>query len=220
MINLRLIDLSLPFLRVCDTVSKALELFGQYKFTHLPVVDKDVFVGLLSEDSLLEVSDTNISIAQFKYDFINSSVKGHLHFLKTVAFSRIHHCNLIPVTNEENLFLGSIRGLDLLQAVGDFAGAADGGALIVLEMEHNQLSFSEINSIIENDGASISHLNVAPVVDSSLLHVTIQINQHEVATILATFERYEYSVIFYSGEELFENEINTNYQNLMNYLDI
>jgi hypothetical protein len=48
----------------------------------------------------------------------------------------------------------------------------------------------------------------------------LQINKKEVSTIIATFERYEYSVSFYSGEELFENELSSNYNNLMNYLQI
>jgi hypothetical protein len=52
------------------------------------------------------------------------------------------------------------------------------------------------------------------------LEVTLQINKKEISTIIATFERYEYSVSYYSGEELFENEISLNYNNLMNYLQI
>jgi hypothetical protein len=55
---------------------------------------------------------------------------------------------------------------------------------------------------------------------SPLLQVTLQINKREISTIIASFERYEYSVAYYSGEELFESDISVNYQNLMNYLDI
>jgi hypothetical protein len=73
---------------------------------------------------------------------------------------------------------------------------------------------------VESDGATILHLNVAPHILSHLLEVTLQINKKEISTIIATFERYEYSVTFYSGEELFENEISTNYNHLMNYLSI
>jgi hypothetical protein len=64
------------------------------------------------------------------------------------------------------------------------------------------------------------HLNVSPLTVSDLLEVTLQINKKEISTIIATFERYEYSVSYYSGEELFENEISTNYHNLMNYLAV
>ena len=37
---------------------------------------------------------------------------------------------------------------------------------------------------------------------------------------MATFERYDYDVVYFFGLEHFENEIESNYRNLMNYLDI
>jgi len=38
--------------------------------------------------------------------------------------------------------------------------------------------------------------------------------------VVATFERYDYDVIYYFGNENFENEIHSNYRHLMNYLDL
>jgi hypothetical protein len=104
--------------------------------------------------------------------------------------------------------------------MGNFCGANEFGALVVLEIEPTRLAISEINSIVESDGATILHLNISPLPSSSLLQITLQINKREISTIIASFERYEYSVTYYSGEELFESDISVNYQNLMNYLDI
>ena len=90
---------------------------------------------------------------------------------------------------------------------------------MVLEMELTRFSLVEINSIVENDDATILHMNISPLPPAQLA-VTLQINKKEISTIIATFERYEYSISYYSGVELFENDISSNYQNLMNYLDI
>ena len=106
-----------------------------------------------------------------------------------------------------------------MSALGNFCGADEYGALIVLEMERTRFSITEINSIVENDDATILHLNISPLPPSQL-SVTLQINKKEISTIISTFERYEYSVSYYSGVELFENDLSSNYQNLMNYLDI
>jgi hypothetical protein len=116
--------------------------------------------------------------------------------------------------------MGTISSRALINEMGNLCGAPEYGAMIVLEMERTRFAISELNSIVESDGATILHLNVKPHEISDFLEVVIQINKREVATIIATFERYEYSVSYYSGEELFENEINVNYNNLMNYLDI
>ena len=104
--------------------------------------------------------------------------------------------------------------------MGNFCGSSEFGAVVVLEIPRTRFAISEINSVIESDGATILHLNVTPHPVPDLMEVTIQINKKEIATIIATFERYDYSVSYYSGEELFENELSVNYNNLMNYLDI
>ena len=52
------------------------------------------------------------------------------------------------------------------------------------------------------------------------MQVTIRISKLEVSDIVSTFQRYEYNVKYYFGEELYENELRTNYDNLMHYLKI
>jgi acetoin utilization protein AcuB len=56
--------------------------------------------------------------------------------------------------------------------------------------------------------------------ETGMLTVSLHINKKEIASIVATFERYDYDVIYYFGNENFENEIHSNYRHLMNYLDI
>ena len=53
-----------------------------------------------------------------------------------------------------------------------------------------------------------------------LFFVTIKVNKFEISDIVATFQRYEYTVKYYFGEELYENELRNNYDHLMNYLNI
>jgi hypothetical protein len=53
-----------------------------------------------------------------------------------------------------------------------------------------------------------------------MMQVTIRINKPDVADIVASFQRYEYNVKYFFGEELYTNELRSNYDNLMNYLKI
>ncbi len=220
MTTLQLIDNTIPQLRLKDSVAKALQLMNDFKITHLPVVSEEIFLGLISEDDLIDEVNKNAAIEFFQNNFIPAAVNANQHFLKAVSIFNLYQTNIIPVINEANEFMGSIRGYALLNALGNFCGANEYGALVVLEMERSRFAISEINSIVESDDAIILHLNISPLPSSQLLEVTLQINKKEISTIIATFERYEYSVVFYSGEELFENDISANYQNLMNYLDI
>ncbi|MGH2564943.1 MAG: CBS domain-containing protein [Ginsengibacter sp.] len=210
----------LPQLQLTDTVSKALQLMNDFKMTHLPVVAEDKYLGLISEDDLIDEENKKIVIESFQNDFIPASVTFNKHFLNAVTVSNQYRTNVIPVVNETNEFIGTIAGQELLLALGNFSGANETGAVIVLEMERSRFSISEISRIVESDGAVILHLNITIKPDTALMQVTIHLNKREISVIIAAFERYEYSISFYSGEELFENEIDNNYRHLMNYLDI
>jgi acetoin utilization protein AcuB len=220
MLAQELINNILPQLQLTDTVSKALQLMSDFKMTHLPVVSEDKYLGLISEDDLLDEEDRKITIDFFKNDFIHASVNYNKHFLNAVTVSNQYQTNVIPVVTETNEFIGTIAGQELLAALGNFSGANETGAVIVLEMERSQFSISEISRIVESDGAVILHLNIIVKPDNALLQVTIHLNKKEISVIIAAFERYDYTISYYSGEQLFESEIDNNYKHLMNYLDI
>ena len=194
---------NLPQLQLSDTVSRALQLMSDFKITHLPVVSEEKYLGLISEDDLLDEENKKIPIEFFQNDFISASVNFNDHFLRAVYVSNHYQTNVIPVVNEANELMGTIPVQALLFALGNFSGSNETGAVIELEMERSRFAISEISRIVESDGAVILHLN-----------------KKEISTVIAAFERYEYTVTYYSGEELFENEIDNNYRHLMNYLDI
>ena len=220
MTTLQLIDNTIPQLQLEDTVNKALQLIADFKCTHLPVVDKEKYLGLISEDDLLDKKNEGATIELFQSDFVPAMIPVTEHFLKAVPVCNLYQTNVIPVVNETGELLGCFRSFSLINALGNLCGANEFGGIVVLEMEPSRLAISEINSIVESDGATILHLNISPIASAQLLQVTLQINKREISTIIASFGRYEYSVVFYSGEELFENDLETNYQNLMTYLHI
>jgi predicted transcriptional regulator len=220
MTTLELADNIYPSLHLTDTVTDALQLMNDSKATHLPVVSAENFLGLISENDLVDEKNKNLTLEVFQTNFVSAAVNAGYHFLKAASVYNLYQTNVIPVVNERNELVGTISSGALITAMGNFCGSSEFGAVIVLEMERTRFAISELNSIVESDGATILHLNVSPHPAPDLLEVTLQINKKEISTIIATFERYEYSISYYSGEELFENEISLNYNNLMNYLQI
>jgi hypothetical protein len=73
---------------------------------------------------------------------------------------------------------------------------------------------------VETNDAVITQLNTDEQPEQGLITVTIKINRTEISDIVATLQRFEYNVVYYQGEEAIENEIRSNYNNLMNYLNI
>ncbi len=220
MLTAELINNNIPRLQLQDSVSKALQLINDFRVTHLPVVAEEKYLGMISEDDLLDVEEEKGTIEFLQENFVPAFVKENEHFLNAVKCSNQFETTIVPVTNEERELVGVITVTDLLKALGDFSGANEIGGIIVMEMERSQFAISEISRIVESNDSTVLHLNTTIQPDTGLLTVSLHLNKKEIAAIVSAFERYDYDIIYYFGDEKFENEIHSNYRHLMSYLDI
>jgi acetoin utilization protein AcuB len=211
---------TLPYLHLSDKVYQALELMNENHVGHLPIVDGEKYVGVISEDDLSQAENEHSTLEELKQSFSNPSVKDDEHVLKAIQVAVQNGLTVVPIVGEENDLVGVVTYADLLKYSSEFMSLNEPGGLIVLEMESKDYSFNEVSRLIESNDAQIKQLNTSVDPETGLMEVTIKINKTEVSDIVASFQRHEYNVKYYFGEEFFENELRTNYDNLMNYLKI
>jgi CBS domain-containing protein len=211
---------SIPSLHLHDKIYQALELMNEYHVEHLPIADGEKYIGLISEDDLMQAENDHDTLEQLSQSISTVAVKENEHFLKAMQVANENGLTLVPVVNEENELLRSITYADIIKSSSAFMSLQEPGGLIVLEIENKAYSFSEINRIVESSDAQITQLNTNTDPQTGLMQVTIKVNKLEISDIIATFQRYEYNVKYYFGEEQYENELKSNYDNLMHYLKI
>ncbi|WP_028788935.1 CBS domain-containing protein [Terrimonas ferruginea] len=211
---------ALPSLHLTDKVYQALQLMNDNQVTHLPVIEGERYAGIISEDDLLRAEDENEPLETLRQFFGNISVKNDEFFLRAISVAGDNNLSVVPVTDAEENLLGVVTAGDLLKYASQFLSLHEPGGLIVVEMESNQYAFSEISKLVETNDAQITQLNTTNNPETGMMLVTLRINKAEVSDIIATFQRYEYNVKYYFGEELYANELRSNYDNLMNYLRI
>ena len=219
MLNKEMISSSIPSLKLTDSVFQAMELMAEFYVKQLPVVAGDKYVGLVYEDDLMNLEDT-AELESVSTHFSKVSVQGNMHFLDAVQTANDYHLTVVPVVEKDSDFIGIIVIGDLLRQLGKITGASEPGGVLVLEMDQRNFSFAEISKLIETNDAQITQLNTSWDNGSDSFLVTIKINKFEISDIVATFQRYDYQVKYYFGEELYENELKDNYDHLMNYLSI
>ena len=203
-----------------DPVSQALDLMADFHVMHLPVVVEDKLAGLVSEDGLLNIEDDTTRLAQLQSSFSKTAAHADSFFFEAIQMVNESGLTVIPVIAGESEYVGSIIATDLLKQLSKISGVNDTGGVITLEMEKVSFSFSEISKLVETNDAQITQLNTYTDTHSGNFYITLRINKLEISDIDATFQRYEYQVKFYFGEELYENELRNNYDHLMNYLNI
>jgi acetoin utilization protein AcuB len=202
-----------------DPVGMVLHQMDEMKVRQLPVSEGDKYLGLISEDDLQdEMDETNLD--QLQDYFIKSFVKATDYFLVAVKLSHAMQLDLIPVMNEKNELDGVITKDTLFRELAKITGSEEYGSLIVLEMEKSAYSLGEINRLVESNDAIVTQLNTWSDPNTHLLTVILRINKEEISDIVASFQRHDYLVRYYMGEELFRNELQSNLDHLMNYLNI
>ncbi len=209
----------MPTLNLHDSIVQALEIMNEFHVSQLPVVDKDKYLGLVFEEDLMSV-DEKATLQAVTDRFSKVAVRASSHFIEAIQTANDYHLSIVPVIEKENEYAGVISATDLLMQLGKLTGASEPGAVIVLEMEQRGFSFSEISKLVETNDAQITQLNTYWDNSTDTFFVTLKINKFEISDIIATFQRYEYQIKYYFGEELYENELRTNYDHLMNYLKI
>ena len=219
MLAAQLINTSFPSVHLLDKASFALQLMEDYDLQHLCVVTEDKFVGIVDKNALLDTDETAV-IATLQDDFIMASVHADAHFLAASSLLSLHELTMLPVVSTSADLLGVITAKHMLTILTSYLGADTKGGVIVLEMERRQYSFGEIVRLIETNDAYVTQLNTANDLQTGMLLVTIKINRIEVSTIVATFQRYDYSVKYYFGEENYQNELKENYNHLLSYLNM
>jgi CBS domain-containing protein len=191
---------------------------NDYHVGHLPVVDNETYLGIISEEQLLH-ADEESSLDSLSITDGSTSVEANDHFLKAIQTAVTHKLSVVPVVEEKQI-LGMVTYNDLLRNASNFMSLNDPGGLIVLEMEASQYSPAELNRIVESNDAQITQMNTYVDPETGIMQVTLRISKVEVSDIIASFQRYEYNVKYYFGEEIYDNELRTNFDNLMHYLRI
>ena len=208
-----------PTVEPDDKVFLALQLMEDFDILHIAVVDHKKYLGIISKDDLID-SDDDTVINDLMSRMLQKSVKGNEHFLSALKLASQNNLSLVPVVDTEQEWVGAIPTAELLKAAARFTGAEEAGAVIVLEMERKSYSFGEISRLVETNDAFITQFNTYQETQTGLLIVTIKINKIEISDILSTFQRYDYTIRYFIGEEHYENELRYNYDHLMSYLKI
>ena len=219
MLSSQLIHTTYPVLHLSDKVSFALQLMDDYDVTNLPITSEEKFVGSISKEELLDADET-IAIAALQEQYVIKFSKATEHFLSIVKLSADNNLSLITVVNDEMEIMGSVSAKEILITLNNFIGNEEPGGMIVLEMDRRNYSFGEISRLVETNDAYITQLNTYVEPPTGLVLVTLKINKIEISDIVATFQRYDYHVRYYFGEEQYANELKDNYNHLMAYLNM
>lgn len=207
-------------LKHTDTGDKALQWMNDLKLSHLPVLKNNNFVGLLSEDDLLDKSDLSKSLTSLFDHLPRPYVKENSHIYDVINIASIDHLSVVPVLNDKENYIGSINVLHLIDRIADTGSIKEQGGILVLEMSDTDYSLAQIAQIIESENAKVLSSFITSNASSKKLELTLKINRLDLGRIVRGLERYDYTVKARFQSDSFQDDMKDRYDELMNYLNI
>jgi len=215
-----LITDEIPPLKITDTVELALDWMEQFKVSHLPVVNNRELIGIVSETDLLDYEHPDEQINVSKLHLMRPAIHYYQHAYDMLRLMSSLNLTLIPVIDEQELYKGCITLKGVVQNLSNMISVQNPGGVIVLELNQNDYSVTQIGNIIEGNDAKILSLHVSSEADSTKLEVTIKVNREDLSGIIQTFNRYNYSVkaSFHTGS--FDKGMHDRLDEFMHFLNI
>jgi CBS domain-containing protein len=220
MIATHLISENIIPLKSSDTGSIGLKWMDENKVSHLPIVNGDHYVGLISEKDILDNNKFDQALGNHRLSLDNVCINEKQHIYEIIEMLEKYSLSLVAVVNKDEKYLGVITLKDLLKYLSSSFSVNSPGGVIVLEMSQNNYSLTEIANIVESNGAKVLSCFLGNHSNSTLIEVIIKINRVEMDSILQTFARYNYSVMATFGKNENVEDLKDRYDSLMNYLNI
>jgi len=215
----QLISNTVPTLTTDDTGNHALEVMQLNNLSELPVVSGDVYIALIRENEIMEWDHPESVIEGTEFLNYKPAMAAIAHPFDAMRIMHQMNLSVLPVIDNEYRYQGSITRETLLKYITENSGIDAPGGIIVLEIPIRNYTLYEIARICENEDVTIMNLQVHPN-EAGLLEITLKLNRTSLEGLVASFERHSYKVLEYYGDENKDEDIEDNYNLLMNYINM
>jgi CBS domain-containing protein len=211
----------IPSLHTSDSGQKALYWMDIFRISHLPIVNNVDFLGLISDKDIYDHNMAEEPIGNHNLSLFSPFVTYDQHIYEVIELCSELQLSIVPVLDHENKYMGAITLSDLMHYFADVSSLKQPGGIIVLDLNANDYSLSEIAQIVESNDAKILSLYITSPAETTKMEVTLKINRKDLTSIIQTFIRYNYII---KASFMDENDLNSLYENryesFMKYLSI
>lgn len=217
----QIINHELPILKLSDTAGDALNWMEENRIGQLVVVDNEKYVGIISEDILLNY-DEDFVISEIMPQYPGVYILDNQHIYEILGLISKHRLQILAVVDEEGVFVGNITTTEIYNKFGELLGVQAPGAVLVIAIKDRDYSLAEISRLVESDNAKIlsSYFSGNQYTGEETSKLTLKINRQNISSIVATLERFGYIVEGAYAHEPIDSIEQERYDMLMKYLNV
>lgn len=200
-------------------VASVLEAMEELKCSHLPVMHEGKYLGLISEDDLLDIQNDQDRIEQHLKVLKPYQVTADTHIYEAIKTIGAGNLTCLPVMDDEGAYIGYVSPNELMWDLGQQVSFVEQGGVVVIRLAVRDYHISQLAQIVESEDALILGLQLRNE-GADYLKVALKINQRDLSRIVKSFERYNYEVVELYHESIFDSTASDRYEGLIKYLNI
>jgi len=220
MLAIEMVADAVPPLHTSDTIQKVFDRMAEFRVRHLPIVNEEQFLGLLSEDDLVEEADYNTPIGSLALSLVNPYVLEDQHIYDVMRLFYEQKLSVVPVLNAKKDYQGLISINTMNEYFARLTSVTEPGGIIVLEISNKNNSLAHMSQVVESDNAQILSSYTRTFPDSTRMEVTLKVNKQDISNITASFMRYGYDIkATFNFTDHNDNSMDR-FDSFMNYLNL
>jgi len=215
-----LISEAIPSLKTSDLGQTALNWMEIFRISHLPIVNNQDFLGLISDTDIYDMNHPEEPIGNHTLTLFKPYVDSEQHIFEVIGLASRLKLTVVPVLDNKNHYKGVITTSDLIRHLASLSSLDQPGGILVLELTERDYSLSQIAQIIEGNNIKVLSMYITSPPESTKLEVTIKVNTRDMTSVIRTFERYNYDVkTWTSDNDSEDNFYSERFDHLMKYLN-
>jgi CBS domain-containing protein len=216
-----LISEVIPSLKTSDLGQTALNWMEIFRVSHLPIVNNQDFLGLISDADIYDMNQPEEPIGNHALTLMKPYVNDEEHIFEVIGLASRLKLSVVPVLDSNNHYKGAITISDLIRYLAGISSLDQPGGIIVLELIERDYSLSQIAQIVESNNIKVLSMYITSPPESTKLEVTLKVNSSELISVIKTFERYNYDVkTWVSSNDSMDRFYSERFDLLMKYLNI
>lgn len=211
----------IPVLKPEDKGLTALNWMDTFRVSHLPVVKKDEYLGLISDKFIEDLNLSEEVLDRYIIQLHTPHIHENQHIVEAASVMYKLGVTVLPVVNEVHTYKGCIILPGISREFARMLSLDEPGGVIILNIPDQNYSLSQISQIVESNDTRLLSLFALKPVDSDMLQVTIKLNKVDLSGVIRTFERYDYQIAsVFMDDSMLHDLYEDRLEQFMRYLSI
>ncbi len=200
-----------------NTVKDALEIFQIYPVTHIPITEKDRYIGCISQSDIIAIDQPEETLRK-QQDFLETfQINREESILELLQKFGNEDTNVLPAVLQQK-YIGYFELNDILDVLTQSPFFNSNGFILIVQKNNKEYAMSEVAQIIESNKGMLLGAYISNHTEDKT-ELTLKIASQEINEIIQSFRRYKYTILTKHQDDFYLEELKNRSEYLQKFLN-